>query len=68
MDFVYAVYDMNADSWVGSITLKSLHATEDSAVAAIPDSLKKDSYIRAPHGDFVRDFTYEAVRKMPVRP
>jgi len=68
MDFVYAVYDIDADSWTGTIHLKSLHATEESAVAAIPDSLKKESLIRKPHGDFVRDFTYEAVRKMPVHP
>lgn len=66
MDKVYAIYDMNADSWSGIITLKGLYATEEAALAAIPENLKTPSYIREATGDYVHNFTYEAIRVLEV--
>lgn len=61
---IFIVWDMNADSWSGRITMKSLHQTLEGAEAMIPDSLKKGPYDRTrPDDHYIKHYTYFAIEK-----
>lgn len=61
---VYGLYDMKADSMNGVPSLISLHNTKYGAELKIPDILR--GYEREPHGDYVADYGYMAIKKMKV--
>lgn len=65
---IYGVYDMNVESASGRATLLGLYATEAGALAAISENLKTPAYTREPFGDYIHNFTFEAVKELQLNP
>lgn len=66
--FIFIVWDMNADSWSGRITMQSLHQTLEGALETIPENLKTPTYDRteSSRNHYEKNFTYLAIEKRKV--
>lgn len=63
MPNIYILWDMNADSWTGSKFMKSIHATLDGAINAIPENLRKEKMKRDLYPPYVANYGYFAVEE-----
>lgn len=66
-EFIYIVWDMNAESWVGSKTMTTIHKTLDGAIQAIPENLRGDEMKRDAYDPYVANYGYYAVEKRPLK-
>lgn len=66
-EFIYIVWDMHADSWSGSRTMKSIHKSLDGAIQEIPENLRTDSLKRELVDPYVANYTYRAVEKRALK-
>lgn len=58
---IYIVWDMNADSWSGSRFMKTIHATLDGAIEAVPEFAKQ--YDRKAEAPYVKNYAYFAIEE-----
>jgi hypothetical protein len=62
-DYIFILWNMNADSWSGGRSMKTIHKTLEGAIAEIPDNIRQDSLKRDQDDDYVVNYTYMAVEK-----
>ena len=71
---IYIRWDMNADSWSGTRTIRSIHQTLEGAIAAVPENMRtKMERPVEDRGDipnnfpvYVKNYTYEAIEEKEI--
>ena len=62
---IYIRWDMNADSWMGTRTLLSIHQTLEGAIAAVPENIRTKMELPATDR-YVKNYRYVAIEEREI--
>lgn len=63
---IFAVVNVDTDSWQGHDVIESYHKTIESAVQAIPERFHNDEREVDPTRDIVKDFLYYKIKSIAL--
>lgn len=66
-EFIFILWNTNADSWIGGRSMKSIHKTLDGAVEEIPAGIRTKGLKRDPDDMYVVNYSYMAVEKRALK-